>query len=66
MTPDEFRSALTHLGWSWTDLAEHLQVDPSVPRRWRHVPPAVARWLEECLQVQRAMPKAPRNWRSAA
>ncbi len=63
MTPEEMRFALAELGWSWSDLADKLGANRSVVQRWRHVPPAVARWLEECRQVNRMMPPAPQCWR---
>jgi hypothetical protein len=65
MTMAELERALAVLRWGWPDLAEELGLHRGAPRRWRHVPPAVAAWIEQMVAFRVRNP-APRDWREAA
>ena len=67
MTPDRFRECLALLRWSQRGMAEALQCDDRLVRRWASgyagIPSAVAAWLEALGQAHEALPP-PASWRS--
>ncbi len=69
MTPDRFRECLTLLRWSQRGLADALQCDDRLVRRWAagdaDVPPEVAAWLDALGKALEALP-APTAWRTRA
>lgn len=66
MTPDALRAALDALRWSPRDLAEALNCDNCLVRRWAagHIgsPPSVVTWLIGLQAAHRAAPP-PKHWR---
>lgn len=40
MTPDDFRAALTRLGWTEAEAARRLETDERTIRRWKAGPDA--------------------------
>ena len=69
MTPDRLREALALLRWSQRGLAEALECDDRLVRRWASgdsdIPISVAAWLETLAKVHDAMPP-PKGWRRRA
>lgn len=69
MTPDRLRLALGLLRWSQRGLAEALECDDRLVRRWASghasVPPEVAAWLEALAAAHAAHP-VPQGWRRRA
>ncbi len=67
MTPAALRAALDALRWSPRDLAEALNCDNRLVRRWvaGHIgtPPSLAAWLIGLQAAHRAAPP-PKHWRS--
>jgi len=67
MSPSNLRDALTLLRWSQRGLAEALECDDRLVRRWASgdapVPPDVAAWLIELARAHQSRP-APRTWRT--
>lgn len=67
MTPDRFRECLTLLRWSQRGLAEALECDDRLVRRWASgdadIPPSVAAWLAALADAHAALP-APTGWRT--
>jgi hypothetical protein len=67
MTPSDLRDALALLRWSQRGLAEALECDDRLIRRWASgdaaIPDQVAEWLSCLSQTHRACPP-PRAWRS--
>lgn len=66
MSPADFREAVDTLRWSYRGLAETLNCDDRLVRRWASgamtIPPEVATWLRVLAQVHRSNPP-PENWR---
>ena len=69
MTPDRMREALFLLRWSQRGLAEALECDDRLVRRWAsgdaEIPVSVAAWLETLAQCHEAAPP-PKAWRRRA
>ena len=53
MVPEEFLFALSILNWTFAELAEHLECDSRLVRRWAYgeasIPPQVAEWLQSLM-----------------
>ena len=66
MTPTAFRDAVASIGWSFRALADYLDCDDRLVRRWAagaaEIPPAVAKWIEALARAHRAHPP-PLGWR---
>ncbi|AWN55016.1 hypothetical protein DK412_28175 [Methylobacterium sp. 17Sr1-1] len=66
MTTDRLREILALLRWSQRGLAEALDCDERMVRRWAsgdgEIPAALATWLETLAQVHEAAPP-PTTWR---
>ncbi|ACL61773.1 hypothetical protein [Methylobacterium nodulans] len=66
MTPDRFRECLSLLRWSQRGLAEALECDDRLVRRWATgevpIPCGLAAWLETLGQVHAAAPP-PKTYR---
>ncbi|MET3352398.1 UNVERIFIED_ORG: ribosome-binding protein aMBF1 (putative translation factor) [Xanthobacter viscosus] len=66
MTPDRFRECLTLLRWSQRGLADALECDDRLIRRWASgdadIPASVAVWLETLGQFHAAAPP-PTGWK---
>ena len=66
MTPDRFRDCLALLRWSQRGLADALECDDRLIRRWAsgdaEIPASVAAWLETLGQVHAAAPP-PTGWK---
>ena len=66
MSPDRFRECLALLRWSQRGLADALECDNRLVRRWAagdaEIPASVAAWLETLAKVLAEMP-APTGWR---
>jgi hypothetical protein len=69
MSPDQLRDALGALRWSQRGLAEILECDDRLVRRWiggeMTVPPDVAEWLLELSNLHTSLPP-PAAWRRRA
>lgn len=69
MTPDRFRDVLRLLHWSGRGLADILDCDERLVRRWaagsQAIPPAVAEWLNVLAHAHAANP-APKDWKQRA
>ncbi|WP_018261868.1 hypothetical protein [Methylobacterium sp. WSM2598] len=69
MTPDRFRECLGLLRWSQRGLAETLECDDRLVRRWAsgeaEIPASVAAWLETLGQAHAEAPP-PKAWRRRA
>ncbi|WP_456013978.1 helix-turn-helix domain-containing protein [Methylorubrum populi] len=69
MTSDRLREALALLRWSQRGLAEALECDDRLVRRWASgdsdIPISVAAWLETLAQAHAAAPP-PKGWRRRA
>ncbi len=67
MCPSGFREALASLRWSQRGLAEALECDDRLVRRWAcgdaPIPPDVAAWLLELAGAHESRPP-PRTWRT--
>lgn len=66
MSPSDLREALASLRWSQRGLAEALECDDRLVRRWAsgdaQVPPEVAAWLMELAGAHESRPP-PQTWR---
>ncbi len=69
MTPTRFRECLALLRWTQRGLADALDCDDRLVRRWASgagsVPPEVAAWLERLTAAHEAEPM-PQGWRRRA
>lgn len=66
MSADRLRDVLGILRWSQRGLADALECDDRLVRRWASgagsIPPDVAAWLEALAAAHEAHP-APTDWR---
>lgn len=66
MSPTEFREALAALHWSQRGLADVLDCDDRLVRRWASgegaIPPDIAEWLKDLMVSHTAAPP-PSSWR---
>lgn len=69
MTADRLRACLALLRWSQRGLAEALECDDRLVRRWAsgdaEIPVSVAAWIETLAQSHAAAPP-PKAWRRRA
>ena len=69
MTPSRLRACLALLRWSQRGLAEALECDDRMVRRWASgegsVPDEVGAWLERLTAAHEAEP-VPQGWRRRA
>lgn len=65
MTPNEFRDALSTLGWTPSIIADQLGMNERQARRWKsgenRVPDRVAAWLSDLAACHKARPAPPFN-----
>ena len=67
MTPERFRACLGLLRWSQRGLADALECDDRMVRRWAsgeaEVPAGIVVWLETLSKVHAELPP-PKTWRT--
>ena len=51
MTPEEFDSALTDLGWTGADFLRRVDLVPNTVWRWRKRTTPIPTWVEEYLKA---------------
>lgn len=69
MTPARFRECLSLLRWTQRGLADTLECDDRLVRRWASgeadIPASVAAWMETLGKVLETLPP-PKGWRRRA
>jgi ribosome-binding protein aMBF1 (putative translation factor) len=69
MSPSQLREALAMLRWSQRGLADALECDDRMVRRWASgdasIPPDVSEWLARMADFAQANPP-PTTWRRRA
>jgi hypothetical protein len=69
MTPTRLRECLSALRWTQRGLAETLQCNDRLVRRWTagaaEIPSSVGAWIETLSQAHEALPP-PQGWKRRA